>query len=158
MQLTGGFVKSDRSWMSLVGFCLVTVFGAALAFAVIVAGGSAALAGHQSPSEMQNDEPQDRAPAAKSPRLEPADMTTFSGLVTDSYCGARHLRHTRLTPTECAATCIRSGASFVLVDGDHRYHLNGAEQSLSKLLGTRASVTGTRQGDTIMVSSAGPGF
>jgi hypothetical protein len=167
-------VKHKRSWISLVGYCLMTAFGAALVFAIIVAGGSVALASHQSPSveEMQNNasevpqsstETQTVAQAQQSDRQNDApaapqhsDLTTFSGLVTDSYCGARHLRHSNLSPEDCARMCLRNGATYVLVDGDHRYKLSGNEESLSKLLGTRASITGTRQGETISVSAAGP--
>jgi len=148
-------VKINRSWISLVGYCLITVLAAALAFAVIVAGASVALASHQSDNDAQSSSSavQETSPPASPER--PA-MATFTGMITDSYCGARHMRHTNLTPAECAASCIRSGASYVLVDGDRRYRLSGDRRSLSKLLGTRASISGTLQGDTIVVNSAAP--
>jgi hypothetical protein len=149
-------VKHSRSWTSLVAFCVMTVSGAGLAFALILAGASVALANHHSSEVLQEEAPQPTSPPAAAPEPGAANLTTFSGMVTDSYCGARHLRHTNLTPTECAAACIRGGANFVLVDGDRRFLLTGAKASLGKLLGTRASVTGTLEGDTIMVSSAGP--
>lgn len=169
-------MKHKRSWISLVGYCLMTAFGAALVFAIIVAGGSVALASHQSASveERQNDasavpqssakiynvaqavsqhsDQQSDSPAAP----QHSDLATFSGLVTDSYCGARHQRYSNLTPENCARACLRNGATYVLVDGDHRYKLSGSKESLNKLLGTRASITGTLQGETISVSSAGP--
>ena len=152
-------MKHNRSWLSLIGYCLMTAVGAALAFALIMAGGSVALASRQEAQENQKETvPAAPQVANDTPAPQAVDLTTFTGLVTDSYCGARHLRHSNLSPAECAATCIRGGASFVLVDGDHTYHLNGSEESLGKLLGTRASVTGTRDGDTIRVSSAGPMF
>jgi hypothetical protein len=168
-------VKHKRSWISLVGYCLMTAFGAALVFAIIVAGGSVALASHQGASveEMQNNvsavprssaEPEEVASASQQSDQQnnaPAapqhsDLATFSGLVTDSYCGARHQRHSNLRPEDCARMCLRNGATYVLVDGDHRYKLSGSEESLSKLLGTRATINGIRQGETISVSSAGP--
>jgi len=145
----GGSVKRSSPWISIVGFCLMTVFGTALAFAVIAAGASVALASHQGSDEEQ---PQKDSPG----KAQPVDLVTFSGMVTDSYCGARHTRYPNLGPTQCAAACIRNGASYVLVDGDHTYTLTGNKTSLNKLLGTRANVTGTREGDTIVVSSAGP--
>jgi hypothetical protein len=169
----GGIVK-HRSIISLVSYCLMTAFGAALVFAIIVAGGSVALASHQSASagelqedataplnsaQLQNDsrtqqhsDQQDQAPADP----QHSDLSNFSGLITDSYCGARHQRHSNLTPEDCARSCIRNGATYVLVNGHHRYNLSGNEESLNKLLGTRATVTGTLQGETISVSSAGP--
>jgi len=128
-------VKHKRSWISLVGYCLMTAFGAALVFAIIVAGGSVALASHQSASgeEMQDytsavpqssAKIQDDAIAAlqvsgkqeDSPAApQHSDLASFSGLVTDSICRARHQRHSNLTPENCARTCIRNGATFVLV-------------------------------------------
>jgi hypothetical protein len=162
-----------QSIISLVSYCLMTAVGAALVFAVIVAGGSVALASHQSASaeELQEDaalpqnsahsqnnmtsqhpDQQDQSPADP----QHSDLSSFSGLITDSYCGARHQRHSNLTPEDCARACIRNGATYVLVNGRHRYNLSGDEESLNKLLGTRATVTGTLQGETISVSSAGP--
>ena len=157
-------MKQNRSWLSLIGFCLMTAVGAALAFALILAGGSVALASRQDSQEAQEIQNQNTSVVRQvqsdtpTPTPKPADLTTFSGLVTDSNCAARHMRHSNLPPTECAAACIRAGANFVLVDGDHIFHLNGREESLGKLLGTRATVTGTLEGDTIRVSSAGPMF
>jgi hypothetical protein len=143
----GGVLKHNRSWLSLVAYCLVTTLGAALVFAVIVAGGSVALASHQNPEAAQ-----DNAPTVP----QHSDLETFTGMVTDSHCGARHLRHTNLAPAECAAVCIRKGAAYILVNGHHRYILSGDEPSLKKLLGTRATVTGRLEGDTIQVNSSGP--
>jgi hypothetical protein len=163
-----------RSIISLVSYCVVTAIGAALVFAIIVAGGSVALASHHSASaeELQEDAtpPQNSAGLQNEARTQqhsdqqdqaPADpqhsnLSSFSGLVTDSYCGARHQRRSNLTPEDCARACIRNGATYVLVNGHHRYNLSGNEESLDKLLGTRATVNGTLQGDTISVSSAGP--
>lgn len=148
-------MKHTRSCISLLGFCVVTVFAVALIFALIVAGGSVALASHegseqaQSPGDVQDQQP------AQSPRSE---SETFSGMITDSYCGARHRRYPNMAPAECAATCIRNGAHFILVNGERRYTLSGSNESLGKLLGTRANVTGTLQGDMITVSSASPMF
>jgi len=47
-------VKPTWSVISLIGFCVLTALGAALAFAIMVAGGSVALADHHySPEESQ---------------------------------------------------------------------------------------------------------
>ena len=121
--------------------------GAALAFAIIVAGGSAALADRQSPDSEAQGQQQAISPA--SPGGE-----SYQGVVTDSRCGARHLRNSRLNPTECARLCVRQGAKYVLVDGNRRYKLAGSEEALEKFAGQRIRVSGTRQGETIQVSSA----
>ncbi len=168
-------MKHNRSWISLVGYCLITVLGTALVFAIIIAAGSVALANHQGAmaAEVQSDvtanAPQisaatpneSAAPQNSDQQNGPAtpqhsELESFSGLVTDSICGARHKRHSNLTPEDCARMCLRNGAAYVLVDGDRRYRLSGDEDSLSKLLGTRATIIGTRQGETISVSSVSP--
>jgi hypothetical protein len=171
-----GVEVKHRSIISLISYCLVTAVGAALVFAIIVAGGSVALASHQSASAeelqggaavpqnsaetlnhavtQQRSDQQDQAPADP----QHSDLSSFSGVITDSYCGARHQRHSNLTPEDCARACIRNGATYVLVNGHRRYKLSGNAESLNKLLGTRATVTGTLQGETISVNSATPQF
>jgi hypothetical protein len=149
----GGIVQPRWSVISLIGFCVLTTLGAALAFAVMVAGGSVALAAHQD-SEGQQEHSlitQNGAQSAPSPVA-----ATFNGMITDAYCWARHLRSSHQSPTECARTCVRKGASYALVDGNRRYQLTGGEDALDKLVGQRATVTGTRQGNAIVVNSAGP--
>lgn len=144
-----------KSWISLIGFCLMTTLGAALAFALVMAGASVALAGHQmaaAEEAAQSEAPND--PGTKD--VDATELTTVKGMITDSHCGARHMRRSNLPPAECAAMCIRAGAHYLLVNGDRHYKLNGDANSLNKLLGTRASVTGTLQGDTIEVNSAAP--
>src|SRR5437879_13611381 len=79
-------------------------------------------------------------------------------MITDSHCGARHLSNSHLGPAECARACVRKGASYVLVDGERRYTLTGGEDILGRLAGERVNVSGTRQGQTILVSSAAPVF
>ena len=147
-------MKPTRSVMSLIGFCVLTTLGAALAFAAIVAGGSIALAGHQ-----YSEEPQGHSPLAQSPASLPPNPqlgATFNGMITDSYCGARHLRSSHQSPAECVRACVRKGARYVLVNGDRRYQLAGGDDILNRLAGQRANVTGTRQEGTIVVTSANP--
>ena len=144
-------LKRRRPLLSLLVFCTLTVAGSALAFAVVIAGASVALANHQS---AQVEETQTLNPATPAP----TSGKTFSGMITDSRCGARHMRNTSQTSTGCALACVRKGATFVLVDGGHRYTLIGGDATLAQLAGQRANVTGTRQGDTIMVNGAAPVF
>ena len=125
-----------------------TVLLASLALATIVAGASVALASHR--AEGTSEEGREVIPATP-----PAEAgTTFTGMITDSHCGARHMRTSHQTAAECARACFRRGASYVLVDGDRRYTLVGGETSLSKLAGERVNIIGTRQGDAILVNSA----
>ena len=142
-------MKHHRSWLSLLGFCLGAAVIAALAFAIVIAGASVALASHRSESGGEGEQ-RDVAPLTPSPQAS----TEFTGMITDSHCGARHMRNSHQNAAECARACFRRGASYVLVSGDQRYTLIGGEESLAKLAGERANVMGTRQGDAIMVDSA----
>jgi len=80
------------------------------------------------------------------------EQKTFSGVVTDSHCGARHQDATK-SPAECAQMCARNGSQYVLVDGDKTYALNGDMQQIAKLAGQRVSVEGSIVGDTLHVAS-----
>jgi hypothetical protein len=143
-------VEHHRSWISLVGFCLATTLAAAITFAIIVAGGSVALASHQGADANSGSEaPRGAAPLTPAPQVG----TKFSGMITDSHCGARHMSSSRQNSAECARACFRKGAGYVLIDGDRRYTLVGAEDALAKLAGERVNVFGNLRGDTIIVDS-----
>ena len=140
-----------RNWLSLIVFCTLLVAGSALAFAVVIAGASVALASHQSTTI-------EEAQRIESASAAPASGKTFSGMITDSHCGPRHMRNTSQNSTDCARACVRKGATYVLVDGARRYTLIGDDSALAQLAGERANVTGIRQGDTIIVNAAAPIF
>ena len=143
-------MKHHRQWISLIGFCLATVVAIAIGLAIVIAGASVALASHQNE---QSEDPQTAAATTVTPA--PAQTgTLFTGMITDSHCGARHMRNSHMNSIECARACYRKGASYVLIDGEKRYVLIGGDGQLSKLAGERANITGTRQGDSILVDSA----
>jgi len=142
-------VRRHRTWFSLLSYCVLTALAAALAFALIVAGGSMALAGHQ---QAGAEEAQSLDQGTRGRQLG----TIFTGMITDSHCGARHMRKSNMTSAECARACYRKGASYLLVDGSRRFTLIGGESALDKVVGQRASVLGNRQGDTIIVDSVTP--
>ena len=148
-------MKHHRQWISLIGFCLATVVAIAIGLAIVIAGASVALASHQNDQneQSQSDSPQTAAATTVTPT--PAQSgTLFTGMITDSHCGARHMRNSHMNSTECVRACYRKGASYVLIDGEKRYVLIGGDGQVSKLAGERANVTGTRQGDSILVDSA----
>ena len=149
-------MKRNRSAFSVVGFCLLTALGAALAFASIIAGGAVALASHQDSALQNSGASQKNLPATHAPLLPTPVAATFNGVITDSYCGARHRRGSQQSPAECARACVRKGATYVLVDGDRRYQLAGQDDALDRLAGQRANVTGTLEGSAIAVTSAAP--
>ena len=142
-------MKNNFGWFTLVGYCLLYSVGAAIMLAAIVAGGAVALASHANASMEAG---QMTLPQA----AESQGGDTFTGMISDSWCGARHKRNSQLNPAECAHACVRKGASYVLLDGDRRYGLRGGEAFLTRVAGERAHVSGTRQGGAIVVNSASP--
>jgi len=79
---------------------------------------------------------------------------TFTGEVSDSMCGAKHMMQGK--SGDCARACVGKGSSYALVVGDKLYALHtddkAAQDELSKLAGEKAKVTGTADGETIQVS------
>jgi hypothetical protein len=134
----------NYSWLELVGFCVAVSFAAALGIAALVAGTTLGVAFAQSLAH----------PAVVHAGSQHPDSgsRTFSGVITDSTCGARHV-DSRKSPEECARMCVRNSAKYVLVNGDKRYGLVGQKIELNKLLGQRANVNGTLDGDSINVNS-----
>ena len=78
---------------------------------------------------------------------------TYTGQVSDSMCGAKHMSN---NPVECTRACAKRGSKYALVVGDKVYTLQADDKdlvTLDKLAGERAKVTGTLDGDTLKVSS-----
>ena len=82
---------------------------------------------------------------------------TFTGEVSDSMCGAKHMMENK---ADCTRACISKGSSYALVVGDKVYKLNTTDKAaldrLNSLAGEQAKVTGTADGDTIEVSKVTP--
>jgi hypothetical protein len=136
-------VKLNRSWLSLLTFCTSASLAAALALAILFTGAAVVFAA-ATPASAVAEEPN-----------TPAQQPVFSGIITDTQCGARHDEQSGKSPSECTLACVRSGAKFSLVDGDKKYALEGNVDDLSKWAGQRATIAGTRSGDTIKVTSVG---
>ena len=85
--------------------------------------------------------------------LAAAKPQTFTGEVSDSMCGAKHMMDNK---AECTRTCVSKGSNYALVVGDKVYTLNTTDKTaldqLNTLAGQQAKVTGTASGDTIQVS------
>jgi hypothetical protein len=86
-----------------------------------------------------------------------AKVQTFTGEVSDSMCGAKHMMENK---ADCTRACISKGSSYALVVGDKLYKLNTSDKAaldqLNTLAGEKAKVTGTADGDTIEVSKVTP--
>jgi hypothetical protein len=85
--------------------------------------------------------------AAQPPK---AKNQSWTGVVTDSMCGAKHMM---ANPADCTRTCVKQGSSYALLVGDTVYTLKGHESEVDKLAGQKATVTGTADGTTIQVAS-----
>ncbi len=85
--------------------------------------------------------------------LAAAKPQTFTGEVSDSMCGAKHMMDNK---AECTRTCVSKGSNYALVVGDKVYTLNTTDKAaldqLNTLAGSQAKVTGTANGDSIEVS------
>ena len=85
--------------------------------------------------------------------LAAAKPQTFTGEVSDSMCGAKHMMDNK---AECTRTCVSKGSNYALVVGDKVYTLNTTDKAaldkLNTLAGEQAKVTGTANGDAIDVN------
>lgn len=160
----GTMRKHHRSWLSLVTFCAATVLVVALSSAVLLAGASVAFAVAH-PSPVENGSTNDAVvlpPGAQAPTAPPLDSdgnaapSTFSGMITDSRCGARHRRNSGKTSAECARACVRNGSHYVLVDGEKIHALAGDSAQLEKVAGERTNVSGILKDNTIAVKGVTP--
>jgi hypothetical protein len=74
---------------------------------------------------------------------------SWTGTISDSMCGASH----GSTPAkQCTLGCVKKGAKYVVVVGDKVYTVsNQNAPGLMKYAGETVKVTGTMNGDSIMV-------
>jgi len=84
---------------------------------------------------------------------------TLTGQVSDSMCGAKHEESSN--PANCTRGCVKHGANYALVVGDKVYTLQTTDKtaldSLDKLAGAKATVTGEVDGTTVNVKSVKAG-
>ena len=147
-------MKKNRSWFALVTFCATTAVVVALGMAIFFASVTVAFAVARTISPVVGNQLNDVAVNRPTAKEEPSAVAeTFSGLVTDDHCGARHDMGSDKSPSECAKACVRNGAKYTLVDGDVRYALEGNSEDLSRAAGLRVTIVGSLAGDTIQISS-----
>src|SRR5690242_17227464 len=82
------------------------------------------------------------APASAADKKKSSGKETFTGIVSDSMCGAKHMMPG--DPVACAHACLKQGSKYALVVGDKVYTLdtsdNTATDELDKLIGQKAKV------------------
>jgi hypothetical protein len=67
---------------------------------------------------------------------------TFTGVITDTMCGADH-SHMGIKPdSKCVRECVRMGSKYALWDGKKLYTLSD-QQTPEKFAAERVKITGT---------------
>jgi hypothetical protein len=79
---------------------------------------------------------------------------TFTGRLSDSMCGASHLRAIDLTDRQCLLACVNALAKYVLVDQNGRILpiANQDARGLPLYAGRPVRLTGEWKGDAIVVT------
>ena len=81
-----------------------------------------------------------------------ANAQTFTGTVSDSMCGAKHMGDA----ATCTRACVGKGSKYALVVGDKVYTLDTTDKAaldtLDKQAGGKVTVTGSEKDNTIEVS------
>ena len=131
-------------WLGMIALCVSIACALALGLAVLSA--TAAFAAGSG----QDAAAQDSLPVPAGPR-------SYSGVITDSHCGAKHKPKLDKSPADCARACVRNGSRYVLVDGDRTYVLEGDARDLQRYAGERVTVHGLLAGETIRVSEIDAG-
>ncbi len=85
-----------------------------------------------------------------------AQNQSFTGVVSDDMCGAKHTMMPGKPDAECVRACVKSGAKYALVSGGHVYILQGQPTELDKLAAQKVKITGKLNGNTIEVASVAP--
>jgi hypothetical protein len=84
-----------------------------------------------------------------------AKERTFTGTVSDSMCGAKHMMEG--DPAACARACLSKGSKYALVVGDQVYTLDTSDkaplETLDKKIGAKVTVSGTEKDNVITVNS-----
>jgi hypothetical protein len=127
----------NHSWSALVLYCAVATVAAGLALAMLFVSVTAVYSAAQ---------PASQASEAGVP------AQTFSGVITDAHCGAKH-KSSDKSPAECTRSCVQNGSHYVLVDGDRMYRLDGDIVQLNQLSGQRVTVTGRLEGNNIHIAT-----
>lgn len=76
---------------------------------------------------------------------------TWTGVVSDSHCGAKHATASDAA-AECVNKCVEGGAKYVLVAGGKVYQLD-TQEKFKSFAGKSVKVTGTMKDDSITVES-----
>jgi len=133
-------MKPNRFWLSLIALCVTVACAAAIILAIVSATTALALTAKEEPSS-----PEVKADVAVREKI-------LKGVISDTTCSAKHMAEDK-TAADCARSCVRQGARYVLVSGDRMYLLDGNLAEVDQLAGQRAEVVGSLDGDLLTVRS-----
>jgi hypothetical protein len=92
------------------------------------------------------------------PALAAGKSQTLTGEVSDAMCGKKHEMASK---ADCTRACVKHGSNYALVVGDKVYTLQTSDPSaldtLDKLAGAKAKVTGEVDGSTVTVKTGAAG-
>ena len=71
----------------------------------------------------------------------------WTGYISDSKCGAKGAKDAH---ADCAASCVKGGASPVFVTGGKVYKIDDASK-VADHVGHKVTITGELKGDTVAV-------
>jgi hypothetical protein len=84
-----------------------------------------------------------------------AASKTYTGVVSDAMCGAKHAMPG--DDAGCTRACVSKGSKYALVVGDKVYTIETSDKAaldvLDKQAGAKVTVTGTEKDNTITASS-----
>lgn len=89
-----------------------------------------------------------------SKKAAPAAGQSYTGTVSDTMCGAKHMMAG--SPADCTRACVKQGSDYALVVGDKVYTLKGDAAELDKYAGQKVKVTGKLDGTTLQASTVAP--
>ncbi len=89
---------------------------------------------------------------AATPALFAADSTSYTGVVTDAMCGAKHATASD-EAAKCVTKCAKGGSDLALVSEGKVYTLKGDKDKLVAFAGQNVTVMGEKDGDSIKVDS-----
>jgi len=133
-------VVLERFWLKTIGLCSAAALALALGIAIVSTTAVLVFAAPQS-----LDIPVQH--------LMAGNPQTFSGVVTDAHCGAKHTTETGQNAAGCTRLCVKTGSSYALVSGETVLSLNGDAGFLDRFAGQRVKVWGSLEGSEIRVDS-----
>jgi hypothetical protein len=76
-----------------------------------------------------------------------ASAETFTGVVTDTMCGAKHTMMKDTPDDKCIRACLKGSSEYALFDGQNVYKLSD-QKAPAKFAAQKVKVTGTLDAKT----------